>query len=188
MCWEKSCLHDHKSICNVCFNAFQTVMGQNYSSNRIYIWTMMQFYCKGPEFVQIICFDIALQESYWPLASDLHWSYELMPKSYCSKTADLFFLPKHLATPTRLFMGFFFFQFPWIHLNLFHKLHLGEALSQHNGKIATVVISWKLTYYFCRSNSFLNCALSADLFVWLTNIYYLPTMSIQSHNHEKRLG
>ena len=50
--------------CNVCFNAFQTVMGQNYSSNRIYTWTMMQFYCKDPEFVQIICFEIALQESY----------------------------------------------------------------------------------------------------------------------------
>ena len=31
----------------------------------------MQFYCKDPEFVQIICFEIALQESYWPLASDL---------------------------------------------------------------------------------------------------------------------
>ena len=71
MCSEKSCLQDHESICNVCFNAFQTVMGQNYSSNRIYIWTMMQFYCKDPEFVQIICFEIALQESYWPLASDL---------------------------------------------------------------------------------------------------------------------
>ena len=71
MCSQKSCLQDHESICNVCFNAFQTLMGQNYSSNRIYIWTMMQFYCKDPEFVQIICFEIALQQSYWPLASDL---------------------------------------------------------------------------------------------------------------------
>ena len=31
-----------------------------------------------------------LQESYWPLAAELHWSYELMPKSYCPKTADFF--------------------------------------------------------------------------------------------------
>ena len=105
MCSEKSCLQDHESICNVCFNAFQTVMGQNYSSNRIYIWTMMQFYCKDPEFVQIICFEIALQESYWPLASDLtcewkgrdaHWKIDplkrmcktwLLNKSYtnCAK-------------------------------------------------------------------------------------------------------
>ena len=68
-------------------------MGQKYSSNRIYIWTVTRFNCKDPEFVQIICFDNALQESYWPLASDLHWSYELMPKRYCSKTAD-FFLAK----------------------------------------------------------------------------------------------
>ena len=37
MCWEKSCLQDHKSICNDCFNAFQPLMGQNDSSNRIYI-------------------------------------------------------------------------------------------------------------------------------------------------------
>ena len=87
---------------------------------------------------------------------------------------------------TLLFMAFFFFQFPWIHLNLFYKLHLGEALSQHNGKIATVVISWKLTHCFCRSNSLLNCALSGDLFVWMTNIYYLLTISIR--NHEKRGG
>ena len=173
MCWEKSCLQDHESICNVCFNAFQTVMGQNYSSNRIYIWTMVQFYCKDPEFVQIICFEIALRGSCWPLASDLHWSYELMPKRYCSKTADCcswhFFFLVSMKPP-----------------DLSHKLHLEEALSQQNGKIATVVISWKLTYYFCRSNSFLNCALSADLFVWLTNIYYLLTISIR--NHEKRLG
>ena len=53
-------------------------------------------------------------------------------------------------------------------------------------KLATVVNSWKLTYWFFCSNSFLNCVLSADLFVWLTNIYFLFAISI--HNREKRLG
>ena len=84
MCWEKSCLQDQESTCNGCFNAFQTVMGQKCSWNRIYIWTMKRLYCKDPEFVEIICFDIALRGSYWPLAAELHWSYKLMPKSYCS--------------------------------------------------------------------------------------------------------
>ena len=111
MCWEKSCLQDHESICNVCFNAFQTVMGQNYSSNTIYIWTMMQFYCKDPEFVQIICFDIALQESCWPLASDLHWSYELMPKRYCSKTAYFFCCQSTLQLQRDCSWDFFSFNF-----------------------------------------------------------------------------
>ena len=146
-------------------------MGQKYSSNRIYIWTVTRFNCKDPEFVQIICFDNALQESYWPLASDLHWSYELMPKRYCSKTADFFSCQSTLQLQRDwCWWHFFFFQFPWIHLNLFHKLHLEEALSQHNGKIATVVISGKLTYYFCHSSSFRNCACLTSLCDWLTFI------------------
>ena len=133
MCWEKSCLQDHESICNVCFNAFQTVMGQNYSSNRIYIWTMMQFYCKDPEFVQIICFDIALQESCWPLASDLHWSYELMPKRYCSKTADFFSCQStEICNCNEIVVHSisFFFQFPWIHLICF----ISFILKKHQAK------------------------------------------------------
>ena len=44
--------------------------------DKIYIWKMTQFLCKDPEFVQIICFDIALQGSYWPLVAELHWRYE----------------------------------------------------------------------------------------------------------------
>ena len=44
--------------------------------DKIYIWTMTRFLCKDPEFVKIICFDIALQGSCWPLAAELHWSYE----------------------------------------------------------------------------------------------------------------
>ena len=51
-----------------------------------------------------------------------------MPKRYCSKTADCcswhFFFLVSMKPP-----------------DLSHKLHLEEALSQQNGKIATVVIS-----------------------------------------------
>ena len=92
MCWEKSCLQDHESICNVCFNALIFKLWWDKSTVQIEFisgqWRGST--AKDPEFVQIICFDNALQESYWPLASDLHWSYELMPKRYCSKTADFF--------------------------------------------------------------------------------------------------
>lgn len=134
LCWEKSCLQDQESTCNDCFNAFQTVMGQKCGSNRIYIWTMTRFYCKDPEFVQIICFDIALQGSYWPLAAELHWSYELMPKSYCSCRGTL-----QLQWDCCSWHFFLSISMNLIHLNQFYKLHLDEALSQHNGKIAIVV-------------------------------------------------
>jgi len=100
----------------------------------------------------------------------------------------LLFLPRHLATPVRLlFMAFFLLSISMnlIHLKLFHKLHLAEALSQHNGKIAIVLNSSKLTCWFCCSNNFLNCALS-DLIVWLTSIYFLPIISV--HTQEKSLG
>ena len=64
-----------------------------------------------------------------------------MPKSYCPKTAD-FFLAKAPCNSNEIVVhGIFFLSISMNPPDLFHKLHLEEAISQHNGKIATVVIS-----------------------------------------------